>query len=79
MNDPFNRDPSVEYGRTVRLAPQVRRLTAPNPSPMTFTGTQSYLVGEGEIAVIDPGPVSDEHLRALLDAPERGSASPRFF
>lgn len=72
MNDPFNRDPSVEYGRTVRLAPQVRRLTAPNPSPMTFTGTQSYLVGEGEIAVIDPGPVSDEHLRALLDAPERG-------
>lgn len=68
MDDPFNRDPVVEYGEAVRLAPQVRRVTAPNPSAMTFTGTQSYIVGEGEVAVIDPGPVSPEHLKALLGA-----------
>ncbi|WP_340108093.1 MBL fold metallo-hydrolase [Pikeienuella sp. HZG-20] len=52
----------------MRLAPQVRRVTAPNPSPMTFTGTQSYIVGEGEVAVIDPGPASDDQLKALLGA-----------
>ena len=68
MTDPFNRDPSVDYGRAVRLAPQVRRITVRNPSPMTFTGTQTYLAGEGAVAVIDPGPVSDEHCRAILDA-----------
>lgn len=68
MDDPFNRNPDVEYGGAVRLAPQVRRVTAPNPSPMTFTGTQSYIVGEGDVAVIDPGPVSPDHLKALLGA-----------
>ena len=43
-------------GRIERVAPRVRRLLAPNPSPFTYTGTQTYLVGEGEVAVIDPGP-----------------------
>ncbi len=68
MSDPFDRDPRAEYGVPVRLAPLVRRLTAPNASPMTFTGTQTYLVGEGEVAVIDPGPVSPDHVKALLAA-----------
>lgn len=72
MTDPFNRDPSAEYGRAVRLAPQVRRVTAPNPSPMTFTGTQSYIVGEGAVAVIDPGPASPDQARALLAALKPG-------
>lgn len=49
---------SIQAGETERHEPLVRRLLAPNPSPYTFTGTQTWLVGAGrEIAVIDPGPV----------------------
>ena len=43
-------------------------LVAPNPSAFTFTGTCSYIVGEGEVAIIDPGPNDDAHLAALLAA-----------
>jgi glyoxylase-like metal-dependent hydrolase (beta-lactamase superfamily II)/8-oxo-dGTP pyrophosphatase MutT (NUDIX family) len=56
-------------GRAVRLSPHVLRVTAPNPGPMTGPGTNSYLVGEGgSWTVIDPGPVSEPHLQALLAA-----------
>ena len=55
-------------GRIERLGPLVRRLLAPNPSPFTFTGTQSYIVGNGEVALIDPGPAIDAHVEALLAA-----------
>jgi len=56
-------------GVTERLEPLVRRVLAPNPSPYTFTGTQTYLVGtESELAVIDPGPDEPEHLAALMQA-----------
>jgi glyoxylase-like metal-dependent hydrolase (beta-lactamase superfamily II) len=55
-------------GRIERLGPGVRRLLAPNPSPFTYTGTQTYVVGEGEVAVIDPGPALDAHLQALTEA-----------
>jgi glyoxylase-like metal-dependent hydrolase (beta-lactamase superfamily II) len=55
-------------GRVERIAPGVRRLLAPNPSPFTYTGTQSYIVGEGEVAVIDPGPDEPSHVAALLEA-----------
>jgi glyoxylase-like metal-dependent hydrolase (beta-lactamase superfamily II) len=49
--------------------PLVRRVLAANPSPYTYTGTQTYLVGtERELAVIDPGPDEPEHLAALLSA-----------
>lgn len=48
--------------------PLVRRLLAPNPSPFTFTGTQTYVVGHGEVAVIDPGPDLPEHVEALVGA-----------
>lgn len=65
--DPFDRDPRVRHGMLERVEPGLRRITCANPSPMTFTGTQTYVVGEGEVAVVDPGPVSPEHLRALLD------------
>jgi hydroxyacylglutathione hydrolase len=50
------------------LAPGLRVVTAPNPGPMTFTGTRSYIVGEGEVAVIDPGPDDPRHRAALLAA-----------
>jgi glyoxylase-like metal-dependent hydrolase (beta-lactamase superfamily II) len=48
------------------LSPCVRRLLAPNPSPFTDSGTQTYIVGKGEVAVIDPGPDLPAHLNALL-------------
>lgn len=52
---------SVEH-----LLPGLRRITAPNPSPMTFTGTQTYLVGDGAVVVIDPGPALPSHQNAIL-------------
>jgi glyoxylase-like metal-dependent hydrolase (beta-lactamase superfamily II) len=55
-------------GRIERPGPLVRRLLAPNPSPFTYTGTQTYIVGEGEVAVIDPGPDIPAHLEALTEA-----------
>lgn len=68
MVDPFDKNFSPEPGRAVEVAPGIRRIVAPNASPMTFTGTNSYLLGESEIAVIDPGPKSEAHLQALLNA-----------
>ena len=56
-----------ESGAVV-LEPGLRRLTAPNPSPMTFRGTNTYLVGTGEVAVIDPGPADPRHMAAILAA-----------
>lgn len=55
-------------GRVQRLRPGLRVVLAPNPSPMTLHGTNSYIVGEGEVAVIDPGPDEPAHLAALLAA-----------
>ncbi len=72
MSNPFNLDTDVVYGTAVRLAPQVRRLTVRNGSPMTFTGTQTYLVGEGDVVVIDPGPVNEQHVDDVLNAQEGG-------
>jgi glyoxylase-like metal-dependent hydrolase (beta-lactamase superfamily II) len=54
--------------RTETLSPLVRRVLANNPSPFTFTGTQSFIVGRGEVALIDPGPDLAEHVDALLAA-----------
>ena len=56
------------HGQAVEVAPGVRRITANNPGPFTFHGTNSYLVGTKSLAVIDPGPEDSEHLSALLDA-----------
>lgn len=54
--------------RSVQLSPLVRRITADNPSPFTFTGTQTYVVGQGEVAVIDPGPDDPAHIDAIVEA-----------
>ena len=56
----------VEPGRLTKLSPLVRRLVAPNPGPMTFKGTCTYVVGQGAVAVIDPGPADPAHIAALL-------------
>ncbi len=53
-------------GLAVALDPLVTRILAPNPSPFTYTGTQTYLVGTTELAVIDPGPDEPAHLDALV-------------
>ena len=50
------------------LDPLVARVLAPNPSPYTYTGTQTYVVGKTDVAVIDPGPDEPEHLDALMKA-----------
>src|SRR5438067_6076755 len=52
----------------VSMESLVRRLLAPNPSPFTYTGTETYIVGRGEVAVIDPGPALSEHVDAILAA-----------
>jgi glyoxylase-like metal-dependent hydrolase (beta-lactamase superfamily II) len=50
------------------VRPGVRRVLCDNPSPFTFTGTVSYIVGRGNVAIIDPGPDNEAHATALLDA-----------
>ena len=66
MTDPADHRP---YATAEQVAPLVRRVLARNPSHFTFTGTQSYLVGDDrDVAVIDPGPADAEHLDALFDA-----------
>ena len=57
-----------ELPRFAELAPGVRRLLAPNPSMMTGPGTNTYLFGVAEIAVIDPGPDIDAHIDAIIEA-----------
>ena len=56
-------------GLAEQCEPLVRRVLAPNPSPFTYTGTQTYIVGAGErVAVIDPGPDDPAHLAAVVAA-----------
>jgi glyoxylase-like metal-dependent hydrolase (beta-lactamase superfamily II) len=56
------------YGKPVPVAPRVQRLTVNNPSPFTFHGTNSYIVGGTSVAVIDPGPEDEAHFQALMAA-----------
>ncbi len=58
----------VVYGRVERVAPGLRRVIAENPSKFTYRGTGTYIVGEGDVAVIDPGPMLDSHRDALAKA-----------
>ncbi len=56
------------YAIAEQVSPLVRRVLAHNPSPFSYTGTQTYIVGTGEVAVIDPGPLGDDphHVEALI-------------
>jgi len=67
---PFVRDMAFEYGRPDAVSPLIRRVVANNPGPFTYLGTGTYIVGHGEVAVIDPGPLLDAHLDAILTATE---------
>src|SRR5437868_3315069 len=64
----FLREFSFAYGIAETLSPLIRRVVARNPSPFTFKGTGTYIVGRGSVAVIDPGPALPEHVAALLAA-----------
>jgi glyoxylase-like metal-dependent hydrolase (beta-lactamase superfamily II) len=65
---PFNRDFPLKPGVADEVVPGVRRVLCDNPSPFTFTGTVSYIVGRGKVAIIDPGPDSEAHAKAVLNA-----------
>ncbi|WP_417490835.1 MBL fold metallo-hydrolase [Maricaulis sp.] len=62
---PFLQKTDVEYGVCETISPSVRRVIAPNPGPFTYTGTGVYIIGHGEVAVIDPGPFDPVHEAAL--------------
>lgn len=65
---PFVYEFDYEYGSLQRITPNVRRLIAKNPGPFTFRGTGTYVIGEGNVAVIDPGPLDDAHVSALIES-----------
>ncbi len=62
---PFVRDMTFDYGKADVMSPLVRRVIAPNPGPFTYTGTGVYIIGRGDVTVIDPGPVINAHFDAL--------------
>jgi glyoxylase-like metal-dependent hydrolase (beta-lactamase superfamily II) len=64
----FDLKTDAKPGEVQRVSPLVRRLVANNPSPFTFTGTCSYIVGAGDVAIVDPGPLDNAHIDALLAA-----------
>ena len=65
---PFRRDLEFEYGAVAAVSPLIRRVVARNPGPFTLYGTGTYIVGRGEVAVIDPGPPDEAHIEAILRA-----------
>jgi glyoxylase-like metal-dependent hydrolase (beta-lactamase superfamily II) len=65
---PFDRSFDLPAGQVDRPIPGVRRILVDNPGPFTFKGTLSYIVGEGKVAIVDPGPLDEAHIAALLDA-----------
>src|SRR6185312_10385826 len=65
---PFDRNFDVPPSEVQKIAPLIRRIVAPNPGPFTFTGTCTYIVGTGEVAIIDPGPDLPAHIGAVLNA-----------
>ena len=75
LEDLFSTDHDPDYGEAVQVAPLVQRITAANPSPFTFAGTGTYIVGDRRPAVIDPGPDDPAHLSALLRALEGRTVS----
>ena len=67
---PFRRQMDFEYGTAEQVGPSIRRVIANNPSPFTLYGTGTYILGEGQVAVIDPGPADQAHIEAIVKATE---------
>lgn len=66
MAVPFNTEFDPRHGELTEVSPLLRRIVCTNESKFTFRGTGTYVVGRGEVAVVDPGPDDDAHLDALL-------------
>ncbi len=64
----FRTEFDPQYGEAVEMVPGLSRITCNNPSPFTFHGTNTYLLGVDRVAVIDPGPADDDHLEAIIQA-----------
>lgn len=65
---PFVRSLEFQYGSVDHVASGIRRVIARNPSAFTYFGTGTYIVGEDQVAIIDPGPADQEHISAVLNA-----------
>src|SRR4249920_3730530 len=65
---PFDRSFDLAPDKVDEVVPGVRRILCNNPGPFTFKGTVSYIVGKGRVAIIDPGPLDEAHIAALIDA-----------
>jgi len=65
---PFDKKLDLKPGQVDEVAPGIRRVLANNPGPFTFTGTLTYIVGRGNVAIIDPGPLDEAHVAAVLKA-----------
>ena len=65
---PFVRELKFTYGEVNQVSPLIRRVIAENPGPFTYLGTGVYVVGKGDVAVIDPGPPIEAHFEALKKA-----------
>lgn len=75
MNIPFVREFEFEYGTQAQLSPLIQRVIANNPGPFTYTGTGVYIIGDKNVAVIDPGPDLAQHRVALDKALEGRNVS----
>lgn len=65
---PFRRELEFAYGEVAQVSAGIRRVIAKNPSPFTLYGTGTYIIGHGNVAVIDPGPADEAHIDAILTA-----------
>jgi glyoxylase-like metal-dependent hydrolase (beta-lactamase superfamily II) len=70
MSIPFRREDALPPGAVEQVAPLIRRILCANPGPFTFRGTNTYLIGRGAVAVLDPGPEDTAHRDAILRATE---------
>src|ERR1044072_3803153 len=70
MSDDITFDKNLDLvpGHAEELAPAVRRVLTNNGGPFTFKGTLTYIVGKGKVAIVDPGPDDENHIKAVLDA-----------
>ena len=70
MTIPFRREDALPHGAVEQVAPGVRRILCANAGSFTFRGTNTYIIGRGQVAVLDPGPADAAHLAAILRAVE---------
>lgn len=68
MTIPYVTDIDPSYGNVVEVSSSIRRVVANNPGRFTYTGTGTYIIGRGQVAIIDPGPANEEHVAAILSA-----------